>query len=120
MADARREQVLQIVFEALENLNLELDEADRVVIGPTTPLFGPEAALDSLSLVSVIVDVETALTVHVYSPPLGRAGAYELSRDGTLRRHSVAADEELRASETFQEHRAIEDPPPGALESVEV
>jgi hypothetical protein len=61
---------------------------------------------------------DTALTVHVYSPPLGRAGAYELSIDGTLRRHSIAGDEELRASDTFQEHRAIEDPPPGALESI--
>ena len=54
---------------------------------------------------------ETALTVHVYSPPLGRAGAYELSADGTLRRHSIAGDEELRASDTFQERRAVEDPP---------
>jgi hypothetical protein len=54
---------------------------------------------------------ETALTVHVYSPPLGRAGAYELSCDGTLRRLSIAGDEELRASDTFQEHRAVEDPP---------
>jgi hypothetical protein len=54
---------------------------------------------------------ETALTVHVYSPPLGRAGAYELSNDGTLRRHSIAGDEELRASDTFQERRAVEDPP---------
>jgi hypothetical protein len=61
---------------------------------------------------------ETALTVHVYSPPLGRAGAYELSCDGTLRRKSIAGDEELRASDTFQEHRALEDPPPGALESL--
>ena len=54
---------------------------------------------------------EIALTVHVYSPPLGRAGAYELACDGTLRRHSIAGDEELRASDTFQEHRAVEDPP---------
>ena len=53
---------------------------------------------------------EIALTVHVYSPPLGRAGAYELACDGTLRRHSIAGDEELRASDTFQEHRAVEDP----------
>ena len=54
---------------------------------------------------------EIALTVHVYSPPLGRAGAYELSPDGTLRRHSIAGDEELRASESFQERRSVEDPP---------
>jgi Cysteine dioxygenase type I len=63
---------------------------------------------------------DTALTVHVYSPPLDRAGAYELSADGTLRRHSIAGDEELRMSETFKEHRPIEDPPPGALEALAV
>jgi hypothetical protein len=63
---------------------------------------------------------ETALTVHVYSPPLGRAGAYELSGDGTLRRHSICGSEELRLSDTFQEHRALEDPPPGAIEGLPV
>lgn len=64
----RREEVLAIVLGALENLNAELDEADRMAIGPTTPLFGPEATLDSLSLVSVIVDVETALTMKWDAP----------------------------------------------------
>ena len=54
---------------------------------------------------------DTALTIHVYSPPLGRAGAYELASDGTLRRQSIEGDEELRLSDTFQELRAIEDPP---------
>jgi len=46
--------------------------------------------------------------------------ADELSADGTLRRRSIAGDEELRLSDTFQEHRAIEDPPPGAIEALEV
>jgi hypothetical protein len=61
---------------------------------------------------------ETALTVHVYSPPLGRAGAYELAADGTLRRNSIDGDEELRLSDTFMERRPVEDPPPGAIEGV--
>jgi hypothetical protein len=59
----RRDEVLGIVLEALESLNQELDADAQIVIGPTTPLFGPDATLDSLSLVSVIVDVETALTL---------------------------------------------------------
>jgi len=63
---------------------------------------------------------ETALTVHVYSPPLGRAGTYELSSDGTLRRQSIPGDEELRLSATFKERRAVEDPPPRALESLQL
>jgi acyl carrier protein len=64
MSDATtREAVLTIILQALESLNEELDAAQQVEIGPRTPLFGPEAQLDSLSLVSVIVDVETALTM---------------------------------------------------------
>ena len=59
-----REAVLAIVLQALESLNEELDAAQQVEVGPATPLFGPDAQLDSLSLVSVIVDVETALTVR--------------------------------------------------------
>lgn len=41
-----------------------------------------------------------AVTVHVYSPPLWRMGAYEIETDGTLRRHSVSYAEELRPLET--------------------
>ena len=57
-----------MILEALESLNQELDESARVAISPTTPLFGPSAQLDSLSLVSVIVDVETALTLRWEAP----------------------------------------------------
>jgi acyl carrier protein len=64
----RRDEVLAIVLAALESLNAELDEGAQVQIGPTTPLFGDDATLDSLSLVSVIVDVETALTLQWDAP----------------------------------------------------
>jgi acyl carrier protein len=80
VADERREQVLRIVFDALESLNQELDEAERVAIGPTTPLFGPDATLDSLSLVSVIVDVETALTVQ-WGAPISLTDDRAMSRE---------------------------------------
>ena len=39
---------------------------------------------------------EPAVTLHAYSPPLWRMGAYEVSPDGTLRRHSMSYAEELR------------------------
>ena len=57
----QRAAVHAIIFRALEVLNNELPEASRIVIGPETKLFGPGAQLDSLSLVSVIIDVETAI-----------------------------------------------------------
>ena len=76
----RREEVVGIILEALESLNQELDEHARVDIGPTTPLFGAEARLDSLSLVSVIVDVETALTIR-WNAPISLTDDRAMSRD---------------------------------------
>src|SRR4051812_16056071 len=37
-----------------------------------------------------------AVTLHAYSPPLWRMGAYEIGGDGGLRRHSLSYAEELR------------------------
>jgi hypothetical protein len=39
---------------------------------------------------------DPAVTLHVYSPPLSRMGAYVVGEDGVLERHSVAPEEELR------------------------
>lgn len=50
------DKALDIVLRALENLNEELDEP--VEVSPQTRLFGADAVIDSLSLVSIIVDVE--------------------------------------------------------------
>jgi len=37
-----------------------------------------------------------AVTLHAYSPPLTRMGAYVVSEDGVLARHSLDSGEELR------------------------
>jgi predicted metal-dependent enzyme (double-stranded beta helix superfamily) len=37
-----------------------------------------------------------AVTIHAYSPPLWRMGAYAVEPDGTLRRESISYAEELR------------------------
>jgi len=39
---------------------------------------------------------EPAVTLHAYSPPLWRMGAYDVAPGGTLRRHSMSYAEELR------------------------
>ncbi len=36
------------------------------------------------------------MTLHVYSPPLLRMGAYEIGEDGVLARHAMSYEEELR------------------------
>jgi len=37
-----------------------------------------------------------AVSIHAYSPPLWRMGAYAVAPDGTLRRESISSAEELR------------------------
>jgi predicted metal-dependent enzyme (double-stranded beta helix superfamily) len=39
---------------------------------------------------------DPAVTIHAYSPPLWRMGAYEILPGGGLRRHSMSYAEELR------------------------
>jgi acyl carrier protein len=57
------EQVEQMVLAALTDVNDEQPDDDKFEVGPQTALFGPGAQIDSLSLVSLIVDVESALNV---------------------------------------------------------
>jgi acyl carrier protein len=57
-----RGTVQDIVLHALETLNDERRADDKLVVGPKTRLFGADAELDSLALVSVIVDVEEAVS----------------------------------------------------------
>jgi predicted metal-dependent enzyme (double-stranded beta helix superfamily) len=42
---------------------------------------------------------DPAVTLHVYSPPLARMGAYAIGADGVLARHTVPSSEELRPLE---------------------
>jgi predicted metal-dependent enzyme (double-stranded beta helix superfamily) len=42
---------------------------------------------------------DPAVTIHVYSPPLLRMGAYVVGSDGVLARHPMSYEEELRAIE---------------------
>lgn len=58
------EQAEAIILAGLADLNEELSDDEQVAAGPRTVLFGPGAEIDSLSLVSLIVDVETALTTE--------------------------------------------------------
>jgi Cysteine dioxygenase type I len=39
---------------------------------------------------------DPAVTLHVYSPPLLRMGAYVIAEDGVLARHSQSSEQELR------------------------
>lgn len=57
-----KETIQKIILQALHNINDERGPDEQLTINLDTRLFGTDAALDSLSLVSVIVDVESAVS----------------------------------------------------------
>jgi len=74
---------------------------DRLVLGgaPETRMFTAGAAFSftaaDIHRVRHAGDAP-AVTIHAYSPPLWRMGAYEILPGGQLRRHSLSYAEELR------------------------
>ena len=60
-----KESIEVIILSALNNINEERGPDEKLTIDLDTRLFGTDAVLDSLSLVSVIVDVETAVSERV-------------------------------------------------------
>jgi acyl carrier protein len=57
-----KQAIQDIILKALHNLNEERGPDEQLTVGLDTRLFGADAVLDSLSLVSVIVDVEAAIS----------------------------------------------------------
>lgn len=54
--------VVALVLQSLADLNEERPADDQIPLDVDTELFGPEAILDSLGLVSVIADVEMSVS----------------------------------------------------------
>lgn len=74
------ELIEELILSALNDVNDEQPEDERIEVGPNTPLFGPDAQIDSLALVSVIVDVETALNVD-YDLPISLTDDRAMTRE---------------------------------------
>lgn len=72
-------EVEKVIFNAIANLNAERPPDDQIEASPQTPLFGVDARVDSLGLVSLIVDVETTLNTE-HGLPISLADDRALSR----------------------------------------
>ena len=57
-----KDAIHEIILQALNNINEERGRDDKLKVDLNTRLFGTDAVLDSLELVSVIVDVEGAMS----------------------------------------------------------
>jgi hypothetical protein len=77
----------------------EVREDRLSLAGPVTRVLGTGQAFDfaSSDIHRVLhVGYAPSVTIHAYSPPLSRMGAYETTSSGELQRHSISYEEELR------------------------
>ena len=54
-------KLLEVLYEAMAEVNLELLDEDQLALDPSTALFGEAAALDSMDLVRLVVLYEQKL-----------------------------------------------------------
>lgn len=54
----QKERITQVVFNAIDQVNLQMAEAEKIEKTLNTALIGESATLDSLGLVNLIVAVE--------------------------------------------------------------
>ena len=77
------------------------EERLRIARAPSTRIFNSRSTFtvppEAIHRVRH-VGVQPAVTVHAYSPPLVRSGAYWIGTDGELVRQPQSVEEELRAA----------------------
>jgi acyl carrier protein len=72
-------EIQALVLEAVRNLNLARTPETQLDVSPEAPLFGPGSPLDSLGLVSLLIDVEEALGERGFEVTLSDARAISRS-----------------------------------------
>ena len=68
-------EIETLVLEAVRSVNLVRTAEARLDVSPDAPLFGPGSPLDSLGLVSLLIDIEEALQRCGYDMTLSDARA---------------------------------------------
>ena len=68
-------EVEDLVLGAVHNINMTKEPSEQLAVSSDAPLFGPDSPLDSLGLVSLLMDVEEALDDQGLSISLSDARA---------------------------------------------
>ena len=73
-------EIEQLVLRAMEQVNLARQPESKLVVAADAPLFGAGSPLDSLGLVSLLIDIEEALQDHGHAITLSDARAMSQTR----------------------------------------
>lgn len=77
-----KESVVQVIFEAVEEINRQLPERERLPKALDAVLFGSAGKLDSLSLVHLIVAIEQRIS-EAFGVPVTLADERALSQQAS-------------------------------------
>ena len=66
---AERDKVLRLIFEVVDEINETLPEEEQILGVEQTPILGLDAGLDSLSLLNLVLGVETRLAETIGIAP---------------------------------------------------
>jgi acyl carrier protein len=72
-------EIERVVLDAVRNLNLARPADAQMDASADAPLFGADSPLDSLGLVSLLIDIEEALSDRGFDVTLGDAKAMSRS-----------------------------------------
>jgi acyl carrier protein len=75
-----KNEIEQIIFEALELANQSRKSTEKIMIAPNAKLFGKDGQLDSMALVALLIDIEDALQDRGYQITLSDERAMSLIR----------------------------------------
>ena len=56
-----RDEILNLIYEAIDDVNPQLEDDQQLAKQEHTALFGKESSLDSMGLVNLIVEVESKI-----------------------------------------------------------
>lgn len=56
----QRERITEVIMQSVAAVNSARADGQRIELTPTAILFGPSSPLDSLGLVSLLIDIEEA------------------------------------------------------------
>ena len=73
-------EISDLVLRAVRNINESRTPGTQLQVTPEAPLFGPDSPLDSLGLVSLLIDIEDALQDRDLSVNLSDEKAMSQSR----------------------------------------